>query len=49
MYREKKAEFCHDAGKGTSPRKIDLKKFNENFDKIVFNHDKPKNINEKGV
>ena len=48
MYREPKAEFCHEAGKGSKTRKIDLKKFNENFDKIVFNHDKPKNINEKG-
>ena len=46
MYREPKAEFCHDAGKGSKPRKIDLKKFEQNFDKIKWNHNKP---NEKGV
>ena len=38
-----------EAGKGSRPRRIDSKKYYENFDKLVFNHDKPKNVNEKGV
>jgi len=45
MYREPKAEFCHEAGKGSKTRKVDTKKYNENFDKI-FNK---KKVNEERV
>jgi len=41
--------YYWEAGKGSRPRRIDSKKYYENFDKLIFNHDKPKNINEKGI
>ena len=45
MYRERKADFYHEAGKGSTTRKIDTKKYNENFDKI-FNK---KKVDEKRI
>ena len=41
--------YYWEAGKGTRPRKMNTKKYEENFDKIKWTKYKSKKPNEKGV